>query len=69
MPGLVGISESVKGQTFSLEGEEVSLGRRDENAVVVSDSSVSGNHAILVRQESGWLLRDLGSRTEHASMA
>jgi pSer/pThr/pTyr-binding forkhead associated (FHA) protein len=61
MPGLVGISDSFKGKSFVLEGDEVSLGRRDENQIVISDSSVSGNHASLVRQEAGWLLKDLGS--------
>ncbi len=61
MAALVGVSENIRGSSFPLEGEEISVGRRDGNVVTLPDSSVSGDHAQIVYKDNGWVLRDLGS--------
>jgi hypothetical protein len=44
-----------------LAGEEVTLGRALDNAVIVEGPSVSRHHARLVRRGDHWLLEDLAS--------
>jgi pSer/pThr/pTyr-binding forkhead associated (FHA) protein len=45
-----------------LPGQRLSIGRAQENDVVLSnDSTVSRRHAMLERVDSGWRIRDLGS--------
>src|SRR5215213_1758242 len=38
------------------------IGRSDVNDIVIADSSVSRNHAIIQRQADGYYLIDMGSR-------
>lgn len=61
MAALLGITGSFRGRSYPLEGVEVPVGRRENNTIVLADSSVSGSHAKLIRQETGWLLKDLAS--------
>lgn len=49
------------GTRFSLEGDQVSVGRVPGNDIQLDDVTVSRQHAVLVRQGSAWLVRDLGS--------
>lgn len=44
-----------------LHGERVRVGRVAENDVVLADSSVSRNHAVLSQRNGEWVLEDLGS--------
>ena len=37
------------------------LGRRDNNDIVLTDEKASGKHAEIVREDGGWVLRDLDS--------
>lgn len=37
------------------------IGRRDDNSIVIDDSFVSGSHAELVFDQGRWYLQDLGS--------
>ncbi len=46
---------------FVFDDDVVSIGRGDENMIVVSDPRVSGVHGRLIRKGSGWLYEDLGS--------
>lgn len=46
---------------FQLDRRKVTLGRSSENDIVISDSSVSGKHAEMVRGDHGYEIRDLGS--------
>lgn len=39
------------------------LGRDPDNTIVLTDESASGRHARIYRQNGGWWLEDLGSRT------
>lgn len=52
----------LNGETYPLEGRGPwSVGRSDDNEVVVKDPNVSRKHAKLVRSENGFLVEDLGS--------
>lgn len=44
-----------------LQGERISIGRHPENDLVLSHDSVSSRHAEIVVDETGCILRDLGS--------
>jgi predicted component of type VI protein secretion system len=49
------------GTRYALTGDEVSVGRVPDNDIQLDDVTVSRQHAVLVRQGSAWLVRDLGS--------
>jgi hypothetical protein len=49
------------GETFSLAGERLGIGRRPESEVFLDDVTVSRDHALLVHRGDGWWLDDLGS--------
>lgn len=49
------------GESFPLQGERVSVGRRPESDVFLDDVTVSRDHALLVHRADGWHLDDLGS--------
>ena len=46
---------------FAFDADVVTIGRGDENMIVVSDPRVSALHGRLVRKASGWFFEDLGS--------
>ncbi len=48
------------GAVFPLVGS-MGVGREMTNGIVISDASVSGEHATLERTGRGWLVRDAGS--------
>ena len=48
------------GAEFQLVGNTL-VGREVTNGIVLSDASVSGEHATLERTGRGWLVRDAGS--------
>ncbi len=58
---LVCTAGPASGQEFSLEGDEVVIGRASDNPVSIPDTSVSRKHALLRRSEGGWAVSDLGS--------
>ena len=49
------------GARLVLSGEAVRIGRGKSNDVVIDDSSVSREHAVVAATPQGWMLRDLGS--------
>jgi len=49
------------GKIFPLEGAEITIGRDSSNAISINDAEVSRRHAKLLRQETGYILEDLGS--------
>jgi len=49
------------GTRFSLDGDQVTVGRVPGNDIQLDDVTVSRQHAVLVRQGAAWLVRDLGS--------
>ncbi len=49
------------GESFPLEGERVSIGRRPDSGVFLDDVTVSRDHSLIVRRGGDWHLDDLGS--------
>ena len=49
------------GETFSLQGPRLSIGRRPESGVFLDDVTVSRDHALLVQRGSDYYLDDCGS--------
>jgi len=49
------------GESFQLEGERLSIGRRPESEIFLDDVTVSRDHALLVRRGSDYHLDDCGS--------
>jgi FHA domain/zinc-ribbon domain len=49
------------GESFPLEGDRMSVGRRPESDVFLDDVTVSRDHALLVRRGSDYYLDDCGS--------
>ncbi|MHB8531397.1 MAG: FHA domain-containing protein [Solirubrobacteraceae bacterium] len=49
------------GESFPVEGERMSIGRRPESEVFLDDVTVSRDHALLIRRGDDWFLDDCGS--------
>ena len=45
-----------------LDKETLTIGRRPDNDIQIPSQLISGNHALLIHREEGWLLIDRGSR-------
>jgi hypothetical protein len=50
-----------QGETFPLEGDEVEIGRSPDADVFLDDVTVSRSHAILSRENAGYVIEDKGS--------
>ena len=50
-----------EGESFPVEGERVSIGRRPESDVFLDDITVSRDHAVLIKRGQEWYLDDCGS--------
>ncbi|TAN36721.1 MAG: FHA domain-containing protein [Verrucomicrobia bacterium] len=61
MAQLIGMSEEVKGKTFLIDQDEMVIGRRKENNIVLDHASVSGRHCAIRREGGRCFVRDLGS--------
>ena len=49
------------GESFPLDGDRMTIGRRPDSDVFLDDVTVSRDHALLVRRGSDFYLDDLGS--------
>ena len=49
------------GESFPVQGERMSIGRRPEADVFLDDVTVSRDHAVLVRRGEQWHIDDCGS--------
>ncbi len=49
------------GESFAIEGERLSIGRRPDSEVFLDDVTVSRDHALLIRRAEQWYLDDCGS--------
>jgi len=49
------------GESFALDGERMSIGRRPDSEVFLDDVTVSRDHALLIRRSEDWYLDDCGS--------
>ena len=50
-----------EGESFQVDGERVTIGRRPESDVFLDDITVSRDHAMLVKRGDEWYLDDCGS--------
>ena len=50
-----------KGEMYTLEDEEIIIGRGEENGIVLNIAEVSRTHAVLTKAEEGYTIKDLGS--------
>ncbi len=50
-----------KGEVFPLEEDEVTIGRGEENDIVLNIAEISRTHSVLTRGEEGYLIKDLDS--------
>lgn len=61
-PKLTVLFEKLRGKTFELDREQMSIGRRDGMDICIKDSSLSGHHADIFRTERDgkavFILRD-----------
>jgi predicted component of type VI protein secretion system len=62
MPKLVFIDPNFAGKVYSLTIEKTSVGRGDENVLVIRDSSLSARHCEILVNGAEVIVRDLGSR-------
>ena len=49
------------GESFPVDGERMTIGRRPDAAVFLDDVTVSRDHALLVHRGSDWYIDDCGS--------
>ncbi|HEY4429299.1 MAG TPA: FHA domain-containing protein [Solirubrobacteraceae bacterium] len=49
------------GESFPVDGERMSIGRRPEAEVFLDDVTVSRDHALLIHRADDWYLDDCGS--------
>jgi pSer/pThr/pTyr-binding forkhead associated (FHA) protein len=49
------------GESFPLEGDRLTIGRRPDSDIFLDDVTVSRDHALLVRRGDGYYLDDCGS--------
>jgi pSer/pThr/pTyr-binding forkhead associated (FHA) protein len=49
------------GESFTVEGDRVGIGRSPDAEVFLDDVTVSRNHALIVRRKDGLYIDDLGS--------
>jgi len=49
------------GESFAVDGERMSIGRRPDCEVFLDDITVSRDHALLIRRAEHWYLDDCGS--------
>ena len=58
---LIGLAGALAGRRYPLGEEMLTLGRSDDNDVVLTDPAASRHHAQLRPEDDGWVLVDLGS--------
>jgi hypothetical protein len=50
-----------EGESFAVDGERMSIGRRPDSEVFLDDVTVSRDHALLINRGEQWFLDDCGS--------
>jgi pSer/pThr/pTyr-binding forkhead associated (FHA) protein len=50
-----------EGESFVVDGERMSIGRRPDSEVFLDDVTVSRDHALLIHRGGAWYLDDCGS--------
>jgi pSer/pThr/pTyr-binding forkhead associated (FHA) protein len=50
-----------KGEVYPLDADELTIGRGEDNGIVINIAEISRNHAALSKSEEGYMIKDLGS--------
>ncbi|EHG23390.1 FHA domain-containing protein [Selenomonas noxia] len=58
---LVVAGEGIAGRRFPV-GQELSIGRSEDNDIVLADNFVSHHHVLIYQRENAYIAEDLGSR-------
>jgi pSer/pThr/pTyr-binding forkhead associated (FHA) protein len=61
MAVLIGMSGDVKGKSFTLDANTLSIGRSADNTIPLNNATVSGHHCTIALDGERHVLRDLGS--------
>lgn len=61
MAALIGMSGDVKGKTFPIDRDAITIGRSKDNTIPIENPTVSGHHCSIIRDGDRYLLRDLES--------
>jgi predicted component of type VI protein secretion system len=61
MAVLIGMSGDVKGKTFPIDRDAITIGRSKDNTIPIDNPTVSGHHCSIIRDGDRYLLRDLES--------
>ncbi len=56
-----GVDGPLRGVRIPLEGEAISVGRGEDQDMILPDPGASRSHAMFVRRSDGWTIRDNGS--------
>ncbi|MBO5763040.1 MAG: FHA domain-containing protein [Lentisphaeria bacterium] len=61
-PKLTVLFEKLRGMSFELTGDHMTVGRREPVDICIKDASLSSHHCDLIRTESGsYIIRDMNS--------
>jgi pSer/pThr/pTyr-binding forkhead associated (FHA) protein len=61
MASLVGISDQIKGQRYTVDKERVNIGRSHTNDIVLNHPTVSGQHCYISHRGRQYMIYDLNS--------
>ena len=61
IPKFVVLSEQLRGQTFELNQDEITIGRADGRSICLKDPTVSTLHCKVTRTDAGFTIADAGS--------
>ena len=61
IPKFIVLSEQLRGQTFELNQDEITIGRSDERTICLKDPTVSTLHCKVTRTADGFAIADAGS--------
>jgi len=50
-------------RTYILKGNLTTIGRDEENDIVINESHLSAHHALVTKRADGWVIEDLASRS------
>jgi pSer/pThr/pTyr-binding forkhead associated (FHA) protein len=60
-PKLIVLSEKLRGKSFELDKDVVTVGRTDKSDICIKDATISTNHCEFVREGESFRLKDSGS--------
>lgn len=61
MAVLIGMSGDVKGKSFPVDSDALTIGRSADNKISINNATVSSHHCVIQLEGDRYLLRDLGS--------